>query len=123
MSIRASEKLKVCKPRRFALHPITTACADADSSIDPHHGGVSRDKDQEKVIGHTKEKWGSTVLASAKLFLYTVRDSADAFPPLKSVVGGLCSILESCEVRFISQTDLEPRCSNSPSEHRETGKR
>jgi hypothetical protein len=27
-----------------------------------------------------------------------VRDSADAFGPLKSVAGGLCFILENCEV-------------------------
>ena len=27
-----------------------------------------------------------------------VRDTADAFGPLKSVAGGLCFILENCEV-------------------------
>ena len=45
-----------------------------------------------------KSDWKSTASASAKLLLRGVRDSADALPPLKSVTGGLCSILENCEV-------------------------
>ena len=40
----------------------------------------------------------STASSSAKLALRAVRDSADAFGPLKSVAGGLCFILENCEV-------------------------
>jgi len=46
----------------------------------------------------TKLNWKSTVSATAKLLLRGVRDSADAFGPLKSVAGGLCFILENCEV-------------------------
>ena len=45
-----------------------------------------------------KLSWKSTALATAKLLLRGVRDSADAFGPLKSVAGGLCFILENCEV-------------------------
>jgi len=45
-----------------------------------------------------KRDWTSTAAASAKLLLRGVRDSADAFGPLKSVAGGLCFILENCEV-------------------------
>jgi len=45
-----------------------------------------------------KPDWGSTVSASAKLLLRGVRDSADAFGPLKAVAGGLCFILDNCEV-------------------------
>ena len=45
-----------------------------------------------------KSSWKSTAYASAKLLLRGVRDSADAFGPLKSVAGGLCFILENCEV-------------------------
>ena len=44
---------------------------------------------------------GSTVTSSAKLILRGVRDSADAFGPLKSVAGGLCFILENYEVRYL----------------------
>ena len=46
--------------------------------------------------------WKSTASSSAKLVLRGVRDSADAFGPLKSVAGGLCFILENCEVRCFS---------------------
>ena len=45
-----------------------------------------------------KSDWGSTTSTTAKLLLHGVRDSADAFGPLKSVAGGLCFILENCEV-------------------------
>ena len=48
--------------------------------------------------------WKSTTFATAKLLLRGVRDSADAFGPLKSVVGGLCFILENCEVRLSHKT-------------------
>ena len=51
-----------------------------------------------------KSDWKSTTFATAKLLLRGVRDSADAFGPLKSVVGGLCFILENCEVRPSSQS-------------------
>ena len=44
--------------------------------------------------------WKAMVSASAKLLLRGVRDSADAFGPLKSVAGGLCFILENYEVCF-----------------------
>jgi len=40
----------------------------------------------------------SLASSTAKLFLRGVNESADAFPPLKSVAGGLCYILENCEV-------------------------
>jgi len=46
----------------------------------------------------TKSNWKSTASATAKLLLRGVRDSADAFGPLKSVAGGLCFILDNCEV-------------------------
>jgi len=45
-----------------------------------------------------ENKW-KTVSATAKLLLRGVKESADAFPPLKSVAGGLCFILENYEVR------------------------
>ena len=49
-----------------------------------------------------KADWKSTASASAKLLLRGVCDSADAFGPLKSVAGGLCFILDNCEVRFLA---------------------
>ena len=50
----------------------------------------------------TKSNWKSTASATAKLLLRGVRDSADAFGPLKSVAGGLCFVLENYEVQFPS---------------------
>jgi len=62
-----------------------------DESVEP---GASPDEN--------KSGWKSTASASAKLVLRGVRDSADAFCPLKAVAGCLCFILENCEVWFPS---------------------
>lgn len=53
--------------------------------------------------------WKCTVSATAKLLLRTARESSDAFPPLKSVTGGLCAILENFEV-WSTPRFLDPRC-------------
>ena len=50
------------------------------------------------VAAENRRDWKSTASSSAKLVLRAVRESADAFGPLKSVAGGLCFILENCEV-------------------------
>ena len=47
-----------------------------------------------------ESNWTTTASASAKLVLRGVGSSSDAFGPLKSVAGGLCFILENCEVRL-----------------------
>ena len=49
--------------------------------------------------GKKFEQWKSVASATAKLFLRGVKESADAFPPLKPVVGGLCFILDNFEVQ------------------------
>ena len=49
--------------------------------------------------GKKSEQWKSVASATAKMFLRGVKESADAFPPLKSVVGGLCFILDNFEVQ------------------------
>ena len=56
------------------------------------------------AVVESKSDWKSTASASAKLVLRGVCDSADAFGPLKSVAGGLCFILENCEVQFPPHT-------------------
>ena len=58
------------------------------------------DENAEPSAGANEKKssWKSTTIATAKLLLRGVRDSSDAFGPLKSVAGGLCFILENCEV-------------------------
>ena len=52
----------------------------------------------DTAVDKKKSNWKSTMSTTAKLLLQGVRDSADAFGPLKSVAGGLCFILENCEV-------------------------
>jgi hypothetical protein len=92
--------------------------ADSSASLprpEPHvvtGGGREREGNEpnvdDKSVGpsaapdENKSDWKSTASASAKLVLRGVRDSADAFGPLKAVAGGLCFILENCEVRFPS---------------------
>ena len=65
-----------------------------ESNADDESVGPSAAADENK------SDWKSTASASAKLILRAVCDSADAFGPLKSVTGGLCFILDNCEVRF-----------------------
>ena len=50
------------------------------------------------AVNEDKSDWRSTASATAKLLLRGVNESADAFGPLKSVAGGLCFILDNCEV-------------------------
>ena len=65
-----------------------------ESNVDDESVGPSAATDENKSDPK------STASASAKLILRAVRDSADAFGPLKSVAGGLCFILDNCEVQF-----------------------
>ena len=46
--------------------------------------------------------WKTTTWNAAKLTLRLVKESADAFPPLKAVAGGLCEIISNFEVRPFS---------------------
>ena len=76
---------------------------------DPERKGDEPNADDENVEpsatpDENRLDWKSTASASAKLLLRGVRDSADAFGPLKSVAGGLCFILENCEVWSPSPT-------------------
>ena len=66
-------------------------------------GGDGPDTDDENAGASAVNRpgWGSTASSSAKLVLRGVKDSADAFPPLKSVAGGLCFILENYEVGYL----------------------
>ena len=65
---------------------------ESDMDVESHGPSVAP--------GENKSEWKSTMSASAKLLLRGVRDSADAFGPLKSIAGGLCFILENGEVRL-----------------------
>jgi len=70
----------------------------------PEQEGKGSNLDNENVepsaaADENVSDWKSIVSSTAKLLLRGVRDSADAFGPLKAVAGGLCFILENCEVR------------------------
>ena len=81
-----------------------THLGDTDSPAVPDHvpQDLCPDEDAEPsaATNENKSSWKSTAFASAKLLLHGVRDTSDAFGPLKSVAGGLCFILENCEVRL-----------------------
>ena len=80
------------------LGNIDTAAPDHE----PEDIHPSENTEPSTAADEKKSDWMSTTASAAKLILYVVRDSADFFPPLKSVAGGLCSILENCEVRSSS---------------------
>ena len=65
-----------------------------------HEGAGANEENvgQSAVVDQSGSDWKATVSASAKLLLRGVRDSADAFGPLKSVAGGLCFFLDNYEV-------------------------
>ena len=81
-----------------------------DSAVPDHfQEALSPDQDEPDVANEKKSNWKSTASAAAKILLRGVSDSADAFGPLKSVAGGLCFILENCEV-WPSSLIRNPRC-------------
>jgi hypothetical protein len=84
-------------------------------SAERWHGRINADEN--------KSNWKSTASATAKLLLRGVRDSADAFGPLKSVAGGLCFILENCEVRPPPPHLPYHNAYGCPSERRQISKR
>jgi len=92
----------VCERRSFSC-----STPDLSGHIDTPAvpGGVQKAlpplPNEGKPSGADQGGSNSKPLASsaAKLFLRGVKESADAFPPLKSVAGGLCYILDNCEVR------------------------
>ena len=83
------------------LH-LTTHLGDTGAPAVPDHKprdlGPDEDAEPSAATNENKSNWKSTAFATAKLLLRGVRDAADAFGPLKSVAGGLCFILENCEV-------------------------
>ena len=80
--------------------PIPHIVTNSDCEQGENESGVDGEGVELGVTAdENKSGWKSTASSSAKLLLRGVRDSADAFGPLKSVAGGLCFILENCEVR------------------------
>ena len=82
--------------------------------VEPDESGPTASKE--------KSDWKSAAVSTAKLLLRGVRDSADAFGPLKSVAGGLCFVLENYEVRPASPI-YHQQYLQYPSERRQTHRR
>jgi len=89
----SGERIGPSGPPPQPVPAVVTGGGREQEGIEPNAGGErvepSADPDENKP------DWKS---GSAKLLLRGVRDSANAFGPLKAVAGGLCFILENCEV-------------------------
>lgn len=99
----------------FSLAPVPNRSSDdVDISTVPDHipGALCSDRGtgSNDDADENKSNWKSTVSTTAKLLLRGVRDSADAFGPLRSVAGGLCFILENYEVRQPSPHIILSQC-------------
>ena len=90
----------------MSVAPSDHSTDDMGTSTVSNHEPTTLDHDESgepsAAADGNKSDWKSTVSATAKLLLRGVRDSADAFGPLKSATGGLCFILENWEVQSIS---------------------
>ena len=53
---------------------------------------------ESSATDEKKSNLGSLASSGARFILNGIKESADAFGPLKSVAGGLCFILDNCEV-------------------------
>jgi len=99
----------VPNPTQEALHPNESEpntvdknksnAADENKTITADENkSNTADGNRSNIADENKPNRKSTAPATARPFLRRVRDSADAFGPLKSVAGCLCFILENCEV-------------------------
>ena len=56
----------------------------------------------QKAAPESGSDWKSTAYATTKLAIDLVKETSDAFPPLKAVAAGLSVILNHCDVSFVS---------------------
>ena len=72
-----------------------------DESSPPEPSGHTTDTGAVSESG-----WGrdTTAYNATRFLIRAVQESSDAFPPLKSVAGGLSAILDHCEVRLLQTT-------------------
>ena len=110
---RDQESNGVCQAAPSQAIPLIASSlfdnSDRPSNSDAHHSvsdqtevanpGPSSPVVEPGAMYKKKSKLKSRVVSGAKFILYGIKESADAFGPLKSVAGGLCFILDNCEVR------------------------
>lgn len=106
-SISGGIKPNGMQPLLFLLWSLIIPANYVDTASIPDHTPKSPHPEAcaepGTVTDEKRSNWKSTAFATAKLLLYGVRETADAFGPLKSVAGGLCFILENCEVWPVSR--------------------
>ena len=120
-----SGKLESKRARSFWLLPLIILANNAGTSIRDRVAVVLRPNkiaSPSTAADEKKPSWKSKAFAAVKLLFRGVRDTADAFGPLKSVAGGLCFILENYEVRFPS-TSTTYNTYRRPSKPRQISKR
>lgn len=74
--------------------------------IQPKESTVSTSGSSEPAdaeVPHRQYSTLSTAYNGTKLVLDVFKESADVFPPLKSVIGGLTKLLEHYDVSFVSR--------------------
>ena len=122
--IHLVRNMNVWMPRWFISLTLAVNLASADKPINSNQSSVlGNNKNQQNAMGEDRSNREPTVSAAAKLLLRAVRESADAFPPLKSLAGGLCFIMENFEVRIASVLNPRYNVYDHFSEHKRTGKR
>jgi len=90
---------------RVSLGNVTASAVPDRAQEDPSPDEGTK---PSPAVDENKLDWKSTMSSTTKL-LHGVRDSANGFGPLKSVAGGLCLILENCEVWPLSCA-FNPQC-------------
>ena len=88
--------------RLMQLLPLIACLDNTNTSAVPDnvHEALNANQNELETASGNKSNWKPTASATAKLLLRGVRDSTDAFTPLKSVAASLCFILENYEVRL-----------------------
>ena len=88
--------IDVVKESSDDLTPTLKAVVDENKP-----GELSSATADPTVVSKDRPDWKSTLHASAGLVIDVVKESSDAFTPLKAVAGGLSAILKHYDVRDV----------------------
>ena len=79
--------------------PATASLDNTDGPAVPDHAQqVPTDEREPGAADGDTSNWKSAASATARSLLYTVKESSNAYAPLKSIAEGLYFILNNCEV-------------------------
>ena len=94
---RAIHPITFCS-RNIGHHTITGRIRSVFRTGRSQNSNPSNHEVDPSTVDKDKPDWKSTTYATTKLAIHMVKESSDAFPPLKSVAGGLSAILTHCDV-------------------------